>query len=394
MPIDGRDIVIDVTRLVARSWTARQSSGIDRVCYAYLRHFRPRALALVQHRGVVRVLDARRSERLFDLLLGPAQGFRRKLAAFAPAALADPVPETRLAGMTYLNCSHTDFDLDAHHDWVSRSGVTAVYFIHDLIPVLHPEFTRPHAVRRHLGRLRGALKHGGRIITSSQVVARDLEEFAQGEGLPCPAPLVAPIAGEALVPTTPVAPVAGKPCFLSVGTIEPRKNHRLLFDIWRELAARMGERTPRLVLVGQKGPLTGDILAPLSDPAIAAHVEWRGRCDDGELANLMAGARALLLPSLAEGFGLPLVEALHMGTPAIASDIAIFREIGQGAAVLLDPSNHTAWVEAIATLATSAPAQPAAFEAPGWPDHFARLEGWLSSSALKSGPAYESSLAA
>ena len=73
MSPEGRAVLLDVTRLVSRSWTARQSSGIDRVCYAYLKHFRPRALAVVQHRGVVRVFDARRSERLFDLLLGPDQ---------------------------------------------------------------------------------------------------------------------------------------------------------------------------------------------------------------------------------------------------------------------------------------------------------------------------------
>lgn len=391
MSPEVRDIILDVTRLVSRSWTARQSSGIDRVCYAYLKHFRPRALALVQHRGVVRVFDARRSERLFDLLLGPEQGFRGKMVAFAPGVLADPVPEARLAGMTYLNTSHTDFDLDAHHDWVARSGVRAVYFIHDLIPVLHPEFTLPHAVKRHLGRVQGALRHGGDIVTSSHVVARDLAAFARREGLDCETPLVAQIAGERFEGT---GDHAGKSFFLAVGTVEPRKNHRLLFDIWRELAARMGEATPKLVLVGQEGPLTGDILAPLADPEMAAHVEWRASCDDAELAQLMSSARALLMPSLAEGFGLPLVEALAMGTPVVASDIPIFREIGQGAPVLLDPANTAAWTQVVATMASTPRPQAKPYNAPTWPAHFAKLESWLASRALKSGAACESSLAA
>ncbi len=391
MSPEGRDILLDVTRLVSRSWTSRQSSGIDRVCYAYLKHFRPRALAVVQHRGVVRVFDARRSERLFDLLLGPTRGFRRKLLAFAPGALADPVPEARLAGMTYLNTSHTDFDLAAHHDWVTRSGVRAVYFIHDLIPVLHPEFTRPHAVKRHLGRVREALRHGSDIVTGSHVVARDLAAFAKREGLDCEAPLVAPIAGATF---NGAGDQAGAPFFLAVGTVEPRKNHRLLFEIWRGLASRLGEATPKLVLVGQRGPLTGDILAPLGDPAIAAHVEWRACCDDAQLAQLMASARALIMPSLAEGFGLPLVEALELRTPVVASDIPIFREIGQGAPLLLDPANPGAWAEAVATMASTPrpPAKP--FDAPTWRAHFARLESWLAPHALKSGAACESSLAA
>ena len=391
MSPEGRDALLDVTRLVSRSWTSRQSSGIDRVCYAYLKHFRPRALAVVQHRGVVRVFDARRSERLFDLLLGPDQEFRRKLVAFAPGALANPVPETRLAGMTYLNTSHTDFDLAAHHDWVARSGVRAVYFIHDLIPVLHPEFTRPHAVKRHLGRVREALRHGGGIVTSSHVVARDLAAFAKSEGLDCETPLVAPIAGETFEGA---GDQDGEPFFLAVGTVEPRKNHRLLFDIWRGLASRLGEATPKLVLVGQQGPLTGDILAPLADPALAAHVEWRASCDDAELAQLIASARAMLMPSFAEGFGLPLVEALAMGTPVVANDIPIFREIGQGAALLLDPANPAAWTEAIATMTSTPRPQAKPFDAPTWPAHFARLESWLAPRALKSGAACESSLAA
>lgn len=391
MPLDRRDVLIDVTRLISRNWTARQSSGIDRVCIAYLEHFRSRALAVVQHRGVVRVFDARRSDRLFALLLGPAEGFRRKLIAFAPGALADPVPEALLSGMVYLNASHTDFDLSAHHDWIERSGVRPVYFIHDLIPVLHPEQTRPRAVARHLGRVRGALEHGAGIVTSSQVVARDLVDFARRESLAMEPPLVAPIAGERFAGEVQSAP---SPYFLCVATIEPRKNHRLLFDIWRDLAARLGEETPRLVLVGQKGPLTGDILAPLTDPAIAAHVEWRARCDDAELAALMAGARALLMPSLAEGFGLPLVEALAMGTPAIASDIPIFREIGQGAPLLLDPSDSAAWANAIAAMAVSPRPEAAPFNAPTWAVHFAQLDNWLASRALKSGAACETSLAA
>lgn len=394
MSIEGRTILLDVTRLISRSWTGRQSTGLDRVCYAYLRRYRHEALAVVQHRGLVRVLGPRRSEKLFAMLLRPAKGFRPRFVGFAPAALADPMPEAALAGLAYLNVSHTDFDLDAHFDWVERSRVRPFYFIHDLIPVLHPDLTRPRAVRRHRGRVVGALRKADGIIVSSHCVARDLASFARSESLAGPPILVAPIAGEGFALSQPVeAPQT--PYFLTIGTIEPRKNHALLFEVWCELAARMGPATPKLVVVGQEGPLTGEILAPVrNDAPLAAHVDWRKRCSDGELAVLLAGAQALLMPSLAEGFGLPLVEALQAGVPAIASDTAIFREIGQGAAMFIDPTDRAGWASTIETLVNGERPALAPFAAPSWDDHFAALDSWLAQSRLKTGRDCESSLAA
>ena len=395
---EGGTVLLGVTRLISRSWTGRHSTGIDRVCYAYLRHYRARALAVVQHRGLVRVFDVRQSARLIDLLLGDDRGFRAKLMAFAPGALASPVPEARLAGLPYLNVSHTDFDLAAHHAWAVRCGVRSFHLIHDLIPILHPEFSRPHAVGRHLGRVRGALREADGIFVTSHTVAGELAGFAQRDGLPLPKLTVAPIAGAAFARNDRAAVPGAKPYFLSVGTIEPRKNHRLLFDVWRALQGRMGEATPRLVLVGQKGPLTGDILdGALGDPALSAHIEWLAHCPDAQLGALIAGARALLMPSLAEGFGLPLVEALQLGTPAIASNSAIFREVGQGTARLLDPSDCGAWVDAVAAMSgqeASGTAVSDRFTAPTWTAHFAKIDAAIAPRSLKSAAACETSLAA
>lgn len=394
MPIEGRTILLDVTRLILRSWTARRPTGIDRVCYAYLRHYRERALAVVQLRGRARVLDARHSSQLFDMLLAPSRGFRREVLAFAPGALIGALPEGKLAGSIYINTGHTDFDFDAHHDWVRRSGVRSIYFIHDLIPILHPEFTRPLAVRRCFGRLRGALRSGAGIIVSSRVVVSDLENFARSHGHSVPPLSIVPIAGETLASVAPAQSLA-HPYFLSVATVEPRKNHSLLFDVWRGLAARMGEAAPRLILVGQEGPLTRDILEPArSDPILAELVELRPRCSDRELAGLMVGAEAMLMPSLAEGFGLPMVEALQSGMPVIAADTPIFREIGQGAPLLLDPRDPAPWAEAIERHAEHPLEARPHFEPPNWSEHFRQIDAWIETDGLKTARTCESSLAA
>jgi glycosyltransferase involved in cell wall biosynthesis len=109
-----------------------------------------------------------------------------------------------------------------------------------------------------------------------------------------------------------------------------------------------------------------------------------GRCDDLELAGHLAGARALLFPSLAEGYGLPLIEALSSGTPVIASDLPVFREIGQGIPDLLDPIDGPAWERAVMAYAEADSSPRAAqlermagYRAPAWENHFSEVDKWL-----------------
>jgi glycosyltransferase involved in cell wall biosynthesis len=384
---EGR-VLLDVTRLLARSWTGRHPTGIDRVCLAYLRHFHQRALAVVQHRGLVRVLSAEDSARLFDLLAAPGRGSRAGIMRLLSAALVSRPVGRALGGAAYLNIGHTDFDLAEHRRWVRQMGLRPFYFIHDLIPLRHPEWSRPGAVRRHRGRVRGALLGAAGIILATEAVRADLVAYAAQAGLPLPPLLVAPLAGADFAPTPlqPPTPMAGRPFFLCIATIEPRKNHRLLLALWQRLAEQLGQRTPRLVLVGQTGPLTGDLLAPLSaNPVLAAHVEHRRSCSDAELAGLLCHARALLLPSLAEGFGLPLVEALAVGTPVIASDLPVLREIARGAATLIDPADSAGWEAAIRAALAGSARRVEGFVAPRWADHFRVVERFIAAAPQQAG---------
>src|SRR5205823_1812943 len=123
------------------------------------------------------------------------------------------------------------------------------------------------------------------------------------------------------------APIrAAVPYFVVLSTIEPRKNHELLLRLWQRLAERHGAAAPRLVLVGHRG-WENDAVFKLLDSlrGNSPHVVECPDLDDAALAAVLRGARALLSPSFAEGFGLPVVEALALGTPAIASDIAAHR---------------------------------------------------------------------
>jgi len=388
-------VLLDVTRLIALGWTGRQPTGIDRVCRAYLRHFRTRAQAVVQHRGVIRVLEPAPSAALFDLLDHPAPGLRRRIARQLSAALIARPARERIAGRAYLNIGHTDFDLPVHHGWARQHRLRPFYFLHDLIPVRHPAFSRPHAVRRHWGRVESALASAEGIMLGSQAVADELAAFAAEHGLPLPPLAVAHLAGEILPSAASLPPAYDRPFFLCVATIEPRKNHRLLLDLWARLAARLGADTPRLVLVGQTGPLTGDILAPLAaNPLLQAHVEHHPACCDAELARLMHYAKALLMPTLAEGFGLPFVEALAAGTPVIASDLPVLREIGQGAASLIDPACLDGWEQAVLAALEQPALRANGFVPPRWEGHFEVVERFIADPAQFRRPSSERVLAA
>jgi len=377
-------LLLDCTRMVARHWLGRMPTGIDRVCDAYAAHFSARAQAVVQVRGRVRVLSRTHSDRLFDLLCNPGTAFRRRFAALA--ALASAARAGRSEGVErpiYLNVSHTDFDLDSHGDWVQASGVRPVYLLHDLIPIEHPHFTTPHKTARHTGRVRRALETASGIIANSHVTARAITAFAEAEGLDAPPILGAPLGS----PSLPVAPLIGQrrqASFVCVSTIEQRKNHMLLLDVWQRLIARHGENAPRLLLIGRWGVGSQAVRHRYrTDPQLRRFVSIHSQCSDTEIARHLRAARALLAPSRAEGFGLPVVEALKLGVPVIASDLPAFREAGGSIPTFLDPAAPDAWLRAIGEFAANGAERQRqisalkAYRAPDWCDHFSLVEGWL-----------------
>ncbi|WP_239806863.1 glycosyltransferase family 4 protein [Croceicoccus hydrothermalis] len=375
-------LLFDVTRLVALRWSGRPANGIDRVSLEYLRHFGGRARAVVQHRGVVRMWDEQGSARLFELLAQdrprPPRG---RIAMHIGRCLAKS--HVDVGGGIYLNVGHTDFDLPAHVAWTGRNGLHAIYLIHDLIPIRFPEHCRPHAVRRHTERVRMALLHGSGIIVGGAAVENDLREQAALWHLTPPPILFAPLAGAPLAGTSPSVDVSGDH-FLCVGTIESRKNHLLLLDLWERLRARFGTAAPHLIVVGRFGHGGEAFRRSLAMSGHAGgHITILEHCDDARLATLMRNARAILMPTLAEGFGLPMAEALAQGVPVIASDLPALREVGQGLACLIAPGDRDAWEARIAAFHTDADVRRRhvdalrAYRPTRWTDHFDALERWM-----------------
>ncbi|HEY8667881.1 MAG TPA: glycosyltransferase family 1 protein [Tepidisphaeraceae bacterium] len=131
--------------------------------------------------------------------------------------------------------------------------------------------------------------------------------------------------------------VAGE-FWLSVGTLEPRKNHRRLVEAYAMLKARVGKTFP-LALAGAQGWMMEGFEAYLEELGVAEDVICLGYVDDGSLAWLYRNCFALIYPSLFEGFGLPVLEAMGLGAPVIASNVSSIPEIVGDAAILVDPTS-------------------------------------------------------
>ena len=154
-------------------------------------------------------------------------------------------------------------------------------------------------------------------------------------------------------PDSPGSPATGsaseldvsKPYALMVGTVEPRKN--VLFAA--QVVARLRERGRdiRLVVIGRQGWSSQSEIAALRDLERRGVVIWPGYVTDAERDSLYTGASALLVPSIYEGFGMPLVEAMAAGVPCLCSAIPVFAEVAGDAALMLDPSRPNDWVAAL-----------------------------------------------
>ena len=390
-----REIVLDICHLSLGFWR-ETPAGVDRVDATFATHFLaadvpnrkallftplgPRAIPTTDARRIFESVqvywgETKRSEedrtfrRVRDALTGPpsqlrspqtalsrsfgeALKVRAKAVLLHAAALGQTVPIGTDA--VYLNVSQYPLSIPTYFRWLQkRPDIKPVFLIHDLLPIEYPEFFHPDSVRRHARRLNVFAKIAAGAIVSTPTVADALLTYIDRLGRKTLPLLVQPL---------PVSPtfhepreheerLAAHPYFIICGTIEPRKNHLLLLNLWRELARLFGPTTPKLVVAGARGWENENIIDMLERcPTIRDHVIEAPGLATPSLKRLIDNARAVLMPSFAEGYGLPVAEALAAGTPVLASNIPSFRAMGGPAITWLDPLDGLGWLAAIRRL--------------------------------------------
>lgn len=132
---------------------------------------------------------------------------------------------------------------------------------------------------------------------------------------------------------------------IHVGTLHPRKNLTTLLDAFAVVAPQHGDL--HLALVGKRGWLYEPLFAQVQRLGLEDRVHFTGYVPHDELPALLTAARLFLLPSLYEGFGLPVLEAMACGTPVICSNVSSLPEVVGDAAILVDPRDLSAWIEAL-----------------------------------------------
>jgi alpha-1,3-rhamnosyl/mannosyltransferase len=219
-----------------------------------------------------------------------------------------------------------------------------VLSVHDLSWIRFPEAHPVERVRAMNKLFEPSLARADRIITDTEFGKQELiEVFGVESSKIHPIHLAAesmfkPLSSAETNDVLASKGLAHRNYWLAVGTIEPRKNLQLVLDAFSALAPATRKNTP-LVIVGMVGWNVGDLLPKLQVMEQSGELVQLGYLTRSDLAVVVAGAKALVFPSVYEGFGLPLVEAMQCGVPVLASNTSCLPEVVGSAGLLFDSSD-------------------------------------------------------
>lgn len=237
------------------------------------------------------------------------------------------------------------FDLDAA--WMGRvkrsyllpilkqQGAKIIVHIYDIIPITHPQFCLERGVYNFMDYLGAHLQYADKIITNAWATVTELEKVVSRIGAKLPECMVVPLGADfkkhGIVEDKEVSEklvkiAKEKPFILMVGTIEPRKNHKLLLDAYDQGLKELGYN---VIMAGYMGWNMETFEKRLKEhPDYNKGVYHFAGLGDKEITYLYQQAKFLAFLSYTEGFGLPIMEAMQHGTPVIAADVPVLREVG------------------------------------------------------------------
>lgn len=248
------------------------------------------------------------------------------------------------------------FDLDAawmcrvKRSWllpiVKRQGAKIVAHIYDIISITHPQYCLQRGVYNFMDYIGAHLQYADNFIVNAQATADELRKLSDRVGVPLPSCHVVPLGAdfgkkeiveESQVPETVAAAAKSAPYILMVGTIEPRKNHKLLLAAYDKGLKKAGYH---IIMAGYMGWNMEEFAAGLENhPDYGKGVFHFSGLDDKAITYLYQHAEFLAFCSYTEGFGLPIIEALQRGTPVLAADIPVLREVGGDKCIWFEQDN-------------------------------------------------------
>lgn len=401
IPNNPRARCLDLTRLVSRVGRG-PLTGIDRVELAYLTKLlsiKDPFFSLIKMGRLYFLLDRTGTDQLHQKLTGKAswgaaswksQIFRKRsdlwrrafsdIQYLSVGTAIDAKLSRKLCGLlpigtTYLNVGHSNLNATTFDAIRQIQGSRISVLIHDTIPLDYPQFQRAGSVGKFECKLRMVAENADLVIFNSAISKGGADLYFRKWRL-SPETLVAHLGVEVQKPAFDEIPKnldPGKPYFVTVGTIEPRKNHALLLEIWRRWPAE--KQLPALIIIGSRGWNNQSVFDLLdTDPTGVTEVNG---LSDGAVSALQQGSSGLLFPSLAEGFGLPPAEAALLKVPVVCGHLEIYKEVLGDYPVYADLSDMYQWETIIQKMADSSEAKHekrksggATITLPSWNDHF------------------------
>jgi glycosyltransferase involved in cell wall biosynthesis len=305
-------------------------------------------------RSLVAALDERDDVQLVVLTSRPDE------FTDAPRATLVPIPVAtqgfvaravwREANLSRLaRRHHADVVLVPYPEMAARPlPVPSVIVVHDVRAIVAPRYDTRGRRLRFVTALGPACRSATHVVCVSEFTHMSLDACVKIE------PGRVSVIGEAAArhfDTNDASPPTGEgPYVLYAGSLMPHKNVDTLVAAFATEGLDVGLRLAGPATAAEHAHLDS-LVSRLGAGTRVRHLGWLG---DRELARWYAGARAVVIPSVHEGFGLPVIEAMHVGVPVVASDIPAFREVGGDHVTLVArPLEASSWRDAMASLTTS-----------------------------------------
>jgi glycosyltransferase involved in cell wall biosynthesis len=379
-----KHLLIDCTFLINELKRKRPPHGIPRVVLASLHNYLDRFQLVYQVRGRIFILPKSISKKIALLML--SWDFKRYSKVLALVIQGIFLSEKIKKNDSYflLKIDQNGMKYPSYFSSINKMGIKMLVTIHDIFPIIYPEYSEPNYSIQFEHNIKMSLKNAVGMICVSQFTKETLAHYVKSTGLISP-PTIAAALAPGFSPDFPQGkrPI-NEPYFVMISTIVARKNHLLLLHIWRKLADQLGAKAPKLVIIGKRSSECSSTIEMLDRCEQLRKLVIEVQASDQELTNYLLHATALLFPTFAEGYGLPLMEALNIGVPVIASDLPIFREIALDVPEYLDPIDGKGWLEMIKVYAQeqSLPREAQLsrikkFKMPTWEEHFNKIDLFL-----------------
>ncbi len=311
-------ILFDVTRLYSRRFNSNDT-GIDRIERGLFEQFSvsPENRFLVRYG---RFYFSLRAENFEKLLKKKIKGKSKNISALWRAAELTGYKKIKPSNVfSFVHVGHTEHG-KRFWDYLDEFDIKSYVLIHDVIPLDYPQYCREDQVGKFSLKFDLWAEYAQRVIAPSEYTASRIVEH----GIPRIAIDVVP---NTVVPFTLSGRYPQKDAFLVLGTIEPRKNHMMLFRLWEDLYSLLGEKCPKLWIIGARGWDNKEVFEFMdSSPLMGKYIFELGALSDKKMMPYFEKAKAVLFPSFVEGFGIPLYEAILAQKPVIASNIPCFQE--------------------------------------------------------------------